>query len=272
MPARYAVFGNPIAHSLSPIIHQLFAKETNQDITYEKILVPLDGFQETVKEFHQNGGQGANVTLPFKEQAYEFANILDSHAKIAGSVNTLLWTEQNIIKGYNTDGLGLIRDLTQNQQFPLANKTILIIGAGGATKGVLTPILEQNPELLVIGNRTYDKAEILAEKWKPFGSCIACPFHALEQYHFDLIINATAASLKGEIPNIPKEIINHQVACYDMVYGQNLTPFLSFAKSCGSTKLMDGLGMLVEQAAESFYLWRQVKPNTQSVLATLRQS
>jgi len=263
MTDRYAVFGHPIAHSKSPQIHAAFAHQTGQDMTYEAILAPLDGFADSVAAFIAAGGRGANVTVPFKEEAYRLATRLSARAQCAGAVNTLVF--DGGILGDNTDGAGLVADLTRNLGYALAGKRILLLGAGGAARGVIEPLLEQQPAALVIANRTVGRAQELAEL---FGHGIrACGFEETGG-PFDVVINATAASLAGELPPLSSALFTDDTLAYDMMYGRD-TPFLTFARSHGAATA-DGLGMLVEQAAEAFALWRGVRPDTAPVIASLR--
>jgi shikimate dehydrogenase len=266
MTDRYAVFGHPIAHSKSPQIHTAFARQTGQDMTYEAILAPLDGFAESVVAFIATGGRGANVTVPFKEAAFKLADRLSPRAKRAGAVNTLTFDGDGIL-GDNTDGAGLVADLTRNLGCALAGKRILLLGAGGAARGVIEPLLDQQPAALVIANRTVSRAQELAEI---FGRGVtACGFDAADT-PFDLVINATAASLAGDLPPLSPRVFTPDTLAYDMMYGRD-TPFLTFARTHGA-RTADGLGMLVEQAAEAFYLWRGVRPDTAPVIAGLRAS
>ena len=265
MTDRYAVFGHPIAHSKSPQIHAAFARQTGEDVVYEARLAPLDGFADSVAQFIAAGGRGANVTVPFKEEAFKLANRLSPRAQRAGAVNTLVFDVEGIA-GDNTDGAGLVADLTRNLNRSLAGKRILLLGAGGAARGVIEPLLEQQPAALVIANRTLSRAQELAEL---FGHGItACSFDAADA-PFDVVINATAASLAGELPPLSPRIFTPNTLAYDMMYGRD-TPFLSFARTHGAAA-SDGLGMLVEQAAEAFYVWRGVRPETAAVIAALRQ-
>lgn len=265
MTDRYAVFGHPIAHSKSPLIHAAFARQTGQDITYEAILAPLDGFTDNVAAFIAAGGRGANVTVPFKEEAFKLAQRLSPRAERAGAVNTLSFDTEGIL-GDNTDGAGLVADLTRNLHCALNGKRILLLGAGGAARGVIEPLLDQQPAALVIANRTPSRAQELAEL---FGRGVsACGFEEANT-PFDLVINATAASLAGELPPLSPRVFSANSLAYDMMYGRD-TPFLSFARAHGAATA-DGLGMLVEQAAEAFYLWRGVRPDTAPVIASLRQ-
>lgn len=270
-PDRYAVIGNPIAHSKSPEIHARFAAQTGENLSYERLLAPLDGFAETVRAFIENGGRGLNVTVPFKLEAYEMTTGLTNRARIAGAVNTLLLGGAEII-GDNTDGVGLVADIVQNVGMSLSGKRLLLLGAGGAARGVLQPLIDENPSELVIANRTLGKAHELTEIFSARTSVpiSACAFSAL-QGKFDIVINATSAGLADEMPDVPASIFGSGTLAYDMVYGKQPTRFLLFAAQHGAT-VRDGLGMLVEQAAESFFVWRGIRPATAPVLAALRDS
>ncbi|PKO63849.1 MAG: shikimate dehydrogenase [Betaproteobacteria bacterium HGW-Betaproteobacteria-17] len=264
MTDRYAVFGHPIAHSKSPLIHAAFARQTGQDMTYEAILAPTDGFADSVAAFIAAGGRGANVTVPFKEQAFALANRLSRRAQRAGAVNTLSFEADDMI-GDNTDGAGLVADLTRNLHCAIAGKRILLLGAGGAARGVIGPLLDQHPAAFVIANRTVSRAQALAELFDH--GLTACGFDAADT-PFDLVINATAASLAGDLPPLSPRVLTADTLAYDMMYGRD-TPFLAFARAHGAATA-DGLGMLVEQAAEAFDLWRGVRPDTGPVIASLR--
>ena len=266
---RYAVVGNPIKHSKSPQIHKAFADQTDQELTYVALLVELDDFQRAVKTFQREGGKGMNITVPFKQQAYDFADELSERAELAKAVNTYIFQKNGIILGDNTDGVGLVRDILNNHDGRIADKRILVIGAGGAVRGVLGPLLAEHPRQIVIANRTLEKAVALAEDFAPYGLIEACAFNRL-QGHFDWIINGTAASLHGEVPPIPEAIIDANTCCYDMMYSKEITPFNRWALDYGAKAAFDGLGMLVEQAAESFRLWRGVMPTTQMLIKELR--
>lgn len=265
---KYGVVGNPIAHSLSPQIHRAFAEQTAQDMSYEKMLAPVDGFADFAREFFARGGRGLNVTVPFKLDACEFANELTERARAAGAVNTLALQSDATILGDNTDGAGLVADLRHNLQWQIKGKKILIIGAGGAARGALLPLLAEKPQQVHIANRTAHKAEQLAAEFAGHGKVSA---GGLSEFpgSFELIINASAASLGGELPALPDAILGEACRAYDMVYGAEPTPFMRWAQARGA-QVADGLGMLVGQAAESFALWRGVRPNTASVLAQLR--
>ncbi|MCK5896852.1 MAG: shikimate dehydrogenase [Cocleimonas sp.] len=272
---KYAVIGNPIAHSKSPIIHGMFAQQTDDAMSYDSILSPLDAFSETVATFQQQGGKGLNVTVPFKEQAWELADELTAYAQAAGAVNTLVFKEDGRIVGANTDGIGLIRDLTTRYAVDLSDKRVLLLGAGGAAKGVVQPLLEGNIQQLVIANRTEERAETLATDFtdiaKKLGSEIeGGSYNALrEQGQFDLIINATAASLQGIMPPMPASCLYEQSVCYDLMYGGRPTAFEYWCEDNGAALVANGLGMLVEQAAESYAIWRGKQPDTKPVLDSL---
>jgi len=267
-PDRYAVVGNPIAHSKSPEIHAQFAAQTGQCLVYERLLAPLDDFAGTVRFFAEAGGRGLNVTVPFKLQAHALATMLTPRAHAAAAVNTLYFTGGEII-GDNTDGAGLVRDIVRNAGASLAGKSVLLLGAGGAARGVMLPLLEQQPSRLVVANRTLSRAEELAAQFAAHGEIGVAAFAALDGA-FDVVINATAASLHAELPPIPAHVFGAQTLAYDMMYGTAPTVFMEFAGAQGA-RTRDGLGMLVEQAAASFLLWRGVMPDTAPVLAALRR-
>lgn len=269
---RYAVIGNPIAHSKSPQIHAAFAAQTGQRMQYEALLAPLDGFRETVGAFRRDGGRGMNVTVPFKLEAHALADALSPRAEAAGAVNTLRFDAEGVL-GDNTDGAGLVRDLVHNLSQPVGGARVLLLGAGGAARGAVLPLLEERPASLVIANRTVSRAVELATRFAPRASTCAlnaCGFSDLAGQQFDLVINATAASLADQAPDLPAGLYAAQALAYDMMYGRGDTAFLAAARSAGAARLADGLGMLVEQAAESFLLWRGVRPLTAPVLAALR--
>ncbi|MDX2456775.1 MAG: shikimate dehydrogenase [Gammaproteobacteria bacterium] len=267
---RYAVMGNPVAHSKSPRIHTLFAGQTNQQLRYDAILVEKDGFREAVADFLQQGGKGLNITVPFKEEAWALVATRSDRAERAGAVNTLILYEDSRHFGDNTDGAGLVRDLLHNHGAALKNKRLLLVGAGGAARGVIEPLLEERPALLAIANRTPEKAVELARLFCELGHTEGCGLGDVDGQPFDIIINATAASLSGKVPALPESVVTTESWCYDMMYADKSTAFMDWAQQLGAARCMDGLGMLVEQAAESFCLWRNVRPNTRSVIQALR--
>jgi len=267
---RYVVFGNPIGHSKSPLIHRMFAEQTGEQLDYSTLLAPLEDFTGCAREFFQQG-RGANVTVPFKEEAYRLANTLTERAQRAGAVNTLSKLADGSLLGDNTDGAGLVRDLTVNAGLSLQGKRILLLGAGGAVRGALEPLLAEQPASLIIANRTVEKAELLAELFDDLGPVSASGFDWLRE-PVDVIINATSASLAGEMPPIADSLVEAgRTVCYDMMYGKEPTPFCAWATQLGAAKVLDGLGMLAEQAAEAFFIWRGVRPDTAPVLAELRR-
>lgn len=271
---RYAVFGNPITHSKSPLIHRLFAEQTSESVVYEALSAPVDGFADALAAFKAAGARGCNITVPFKQDAWQLADERSDYAQRAGAVNTLAFRDDGTVYGANTDGIGIVRDLQQNHQISLKDKRILLLGAGGAVRGVLQPLLNTQPAALFIANRTASKAEALAAD---FSECAHVPgtiqsggFDAIAaQGAFDLIINGTAASLQGDVPPLPDDCIAPQGCCYDMMYAAEPTAFVDWGLQ-RAVKSLDGLGMLVEQAAESFFIWRGVRPDTAPVLAAVR--
>ncbi len=269
MTDRYCVFGNPVAHSRSPAIHASFARQCAQDISYEAILAPLDGFADAVKQFVGAGGKGANVTVPFKEEAFRLCTRLSPRAARAGAVNTLAFAGAETY-GDNTDGAGLVRDIEVNLDFPLAGKRVLLLGAGGAARGATAPLLAGQPASLFIANRTAERAETLARAFADLAAVDAGNFGKTAGSRFDLVINATSASLSASALSLPAGIFAAGSLAYDMMYGKGETPFLAQARAQGAAQLADGLGMLVEQAAEAFFVWRGVRPDSAPVLAVLR--
>jgi len=268
---RYAVIGNPVAHSKSPEIHAAFAAATGQSISYERLLAPLDDFIGTLERFRREGGAGANVTLPFKLEAYAAAGEHSARAVQAGAVNTLVWRGDHWF-GDNTDGVGLVRDLRHNQGCRIADQRVLVLGAGGAARGVLGPLLAAHPRMLVISNRTVKKADELAALFAEDGPIVSETARNLAGQSFDLVINATSSSV-GEADQAlpwPDGLFAPGAFAYDLMYAQEPTRFLRWAETQGASRLADGLGMLVEQAAESFFLWRGLRPETSAVLAALR--
>lgn len=269
IPDQYCVFGNPIEHSRSPEIHHMFANKSQQSINYQKILVPVEGFSQAIKDFISTNGKGANVTVPFKEQAMSLSDQLSPRAASAGAVNTLTFKD-GMIYGDNTDGEGLVIDLLANN-VTLKQRNILLLGAGGAARGVLLPLLSQQPKSIVIANRTLSKADKICHQFAD-KRLTASSYSAVANKHYDLIINATSASLAGDLPPISSDIINNQVVCYDMMYGKADTAFIMWAKRHGAKKVIDGLGMLVGQAAASFNVWRGVTPEVKPVIEQLRKT
>jgi shikimate dehydrogenase len=265
---QYAVIGHPVAHSLSPRIHQYFAQQTQQPLTYQALLAPLDGFAASVKKFREQGGVGANVTVPFKVEAYHLAQQLTPRAQLAKAVNTLAWQADGQLLGDNTDGAGLLRDLTHNLNLDLKTARILILGAGGAVRGVLAPLLEAGAQL-VISNRTPERAFDMISQFAQLGNITFIS----DQPHtaFDIIINATSASLQQDLPHCETTWISPTTVCYDMVYAAEPTPFMQFATAHSATRCVDGLGMLIEQAAEAFFVWRGVRPDTEELIKTRLQ-
>lgn len=269
----YAVVGNPISHSKSPKIHSLFASQTGEAVDYTAIQAPLDGFEATVAEFFARGGKGLNVTVPFKEQAWTLADRRTPRAEKAGAANTLYLGDHGKLVADNTDGQGLVTDLTRNHGLSLAGKTILVLGAGGAVRGVLGPILAEGPARLVIANRTVARAEALVTLFADEAGATelsACGFEQPAE-PFDLIINGTSASLQGDLPPLAPAVISARTVVYDMMYAATTTTFNQWALNQGAGQAIDGLGMLVEQAAESFRVWRGVSPATAAVIDSLRE-
>ena len=269
MTDQYGVMGNPVAHSKSPLIHAAFAQQADQQLEYKALLVEPGTFASRVQEFFSQGGKGLNITVPFKQEAWELASVKSADATLAGAVNTLLQDRHGILHGHNTDGIGLVRDILQNQAGILAGKAILILGAGGATRGILLPLLQQRPARICIANRTVNKAVELSDIFASYGNVDAYGYQDLEGQSFDWVINATSASLQGELPPLSAHLLRGDAWCYDLMYGAEPTIFCRWAKQHGA-KALDGLGMLVEQAAESFWLWRGIRPGTDLILRDLR--
>lgn len=270
-PAQYGVVGHPVAHSWSPFIHGMFAKATAQNLVYRLFDIPPDDFRREALRLFAGGVRGLNITLPHKQAAAELVNELTPRAERAQAVNTIAFFEDTSLLGDNTDGLGLTADLERNLGINLAEKRVLILGAGGAVRGVLGPLLERDLAEVIIANRTPDRARNLAAEFADMGQVSGRGFAEIEGPPYDLIINATSASLRGEMPELPVGIVGEETICYDMAYGRGHTPFTLWAKSLHAARTTKGWGMLVEQAAESFLLWRGIRPNTQSVLQALAQ-
>ncbi len=270
-PDRYAVMGNPVAHSKSPAIHKLFAHQFGHSVEYTAIQVDPGGFAQAVEQFRAAGGKGLNVTVPFKPDAFRLADQLSDRAKLAEAVNTLKFEANGQVLGDNTDGAGIVHDIEMNLDIPLRDKNILILGAGGAVRGVLDPVLRHHPKIIVLANRTVAKAKDLVRAFSAHGKIEASSFEDLKGKHFDIVINGTSASLKGEVPPLPVTIFARGALAYDMMYGDRPTPFMEWAMLHNAEKVVDGLGMLVEQAAESYFVWRGVRPETKSVITALRK-
>jgi shikimate dehydrogenase len=269
MPDTYGLFGFPVHHSWSPFIHGMFAKQTRQDMVYRLYESPPERFRSEVLEFFRSGGRGVNVTVPHKRTAADLVNELTPRAQVADAVNTIVRREE-VLVGDNTDGAGLLADLTRNLHLKLTSPRILLLGAGGAARGAIVPLLELKPRLLVVANRTAARAAEVARDFAEFGPVRGCDFASLENQGFDLIVNATAASLRGDVPLVPIDVVDSMTTCYDMAYGVGDTAFVAWAKRLGAGRAEQGWGMLVEQAAEAFHLWRGVRPDTAPVLAALR--
>jgi shikimate dehydrogenase len=269
MTDHYAVFGDPIKHSKSPRIHSLFAQQTQQDLDYVAQQVPAETFVTVANDFFANGGQGLNCTVPLKELAWQYADQLTERARLAKAVNTLVKQADGSILGDNTDGIGLVNDLISNHQIQLAGKRILILGAGGATRGIILPLLDCQPAQISIANRTVSKADALVADFAAQGRLTALGFEALAGQQFDLVLNATSASLSDQLPPLPADLLAANACCYDLAYGNLPTTFVKWALAHGAAQSLDGLGMLVEQAAEAFFIWRGVRPATTDVIALL---
>lgn len=270
MTDQYAVFGNPINHSKSPAIHRQFAEQTGQDMHYSKQLINEADFEKSAQDFFAQGGKGLNITVPFKLEAFSFAQQLTPRAQRAGAVNTLALQADGKILGDNTDGIGMVHDM-HNLDWQLEGKRILILGAGGAVRGILQPLLEEQPAQIIIANRTFSKAEELVKQFHDLGDMQARTFEQLSGEHFDIVINGTSASLNGELPPLPDNLLNTNACCYDMMYGAEPTIFMRWAAENGAAKIADGLGMLVGQAAEAFYIWRHIRPEVIPVITALRR-
>jgi len=269
MTDAYGLFGYPVHHSWSPFIHGMFARQTAQDMAYRLYESPPERFRSDALEFFSHGGRGLNVTLPHKRAAADLVNELTPRAERADAVNTIVRREE-LLLGDNTDGAGLLADLVRNLKLRWKSPRILVLGAGGAARGAIEPLLSLAPRLLVIANRTAERAHALAQEFAGLGELRGCQFSQLEHQRFDLIVNATSASLRGEVPLIPIDVVDSMTTCYDMAYGVGDTPFVAWARRLGAARAEQGWGMLVEQAAEAFELWRGVRPDTAPVLEVLR--
>ena len=271
-PDRYGVMGYPVSHSRSPVIHHLFATQTRQNIQYELLEVAPNELEAAIKQFGRAGGKGLNITVPHKSEVAGLVDDMSERASTAGAVNTLVFNDDGLY-GDNTDGVGLMHDLQVNHGLELNGANILILGAGGATRGIVSPLLEAEPESIIIANRTFPKARGLTDQFANQGPVDACRFEDVRSLPvYDLVINATSAGLKGEVPPYPEEAIHPATFCYDLSYGSKPTPFSEWAARHGAAKSVMGWGMLVEQAAESFHIWRGVRPDTAPVLKQLTVS
>ncbi len=269
---KYALFGNPVRHSKSPQIHAAFAAQCEQNMQYRAVLLETDKFERAARRFFDEGGRGLNVTVPFKHEACDFADQLSDRARRAGAVNTLRLEDDGTILGDNTDGIGLIRDMIANLGWTINSSRVLVLGAGGAVRGVLEPLLREHPRVLRVVNRTVSRAELVAQDFAGLGPIEAGGYDSLGSEQYDLLINGTSASLQGDLPPLPDSLLTERSCCYDMMYGAQPTVFMRWAALHTAWAVADGLGMLVEQAAESFYLWRGQRPQTGPVLAELRSS
>lgn len=266
---QYAVFGHPIKHSKSPRIHTLFAEQTQQTLNYSAQEVPAESFDFAVSEFFKQGGKGLNCTVPLKQLAWQRADILSERAQFSKAVNTLVLQENGHLLGDNTDGIGLVADLTINHATSLLNSRILILGAGGASRGIIGPLMEKSPAHIVIANRTVEKAITLSHEFSQLGEIKGCAYNEIKNNEFDLILNATSASLTGELPPLTDNLLAKNGSCYDLAYGNQPTAFVKWGLAHQAEKSLDGLGMLVEQAAEAFFIWRGVRPETKEIIALL---
>lgn len=269
---KFAVFGNPIKHSKSPLIHAAFAEQCGHKLEYRAVRVELDGFARAVRGFFASGGSGLNVTVPFKTEASALADMQSEHSRLAGAANFLMLDEQGRISADNTDGLGLVRDMLFNQGWSLENTKVLLLGAGGAARGVIGPLLAQAPHSLFIANRTAVKAVELAQRFSGSGKVRGGSLGEVEAQAFDVIINATSAGLSGQELSLPPSLLTERSCCYDMVYGPEPTPFMRWAAQHAAWAVADGSGMLVEQAAESYVRWYGVRPETASVIRRVRNA
>jgi shikimate dehydrogenase len=267
---RYALLGLPVKHSRSPFIHAMFAKQTGQLLSYQLLEVKPEELGAVVSRFFAEGGKGLNITVPHKQAVIGLVKYRSPRAEFAGAINTIMLMQDGELMGDNTDGTGLLNDLTHHLDFELSDKRVLLLGAGGAARGVIAPLLQQLPSELVIANRNVERAQQLAHEFQNLGTISASSFSGLSNAPFDLVINATSASLQGDMPELPDAIVAAHTLCYDMAYGTGDTVFMHWAKQRGAAQAVQGWGMLVEQAAESFLLWRGVRPDTAPVLAALQ--
>ncbi len=269
MKDQYAVFGCPISHSKSPRIHTLFAEQTQQKLDYSAQEVSAEAFNSAVSTFFKQGGKGLNCTVPLKELAWQQADVLSERAQFSKAVNTLVLQENGDLLGDNTDGIGLVTDLTTNHGISILNSRILILGAGGASRGIIGPLMEKSPKHIIIANRTVEKAITLSKEFSQLGEITGCAYDDIQNSQFDLILNATSASLTGELPPIKNGLLAKNGSCYDLAYSNQATAFVTWGLAQHAEKSLDGLGMLVEQAAEAFFIWRGVRPETKEIIALL---
>jgi len=265
MTDRYAVIGNPVSHSKSPLVHGSFARQANQDMVYGTLEAPVDGFDAAVTAFRSSGGRGLNVTMPFKLDALSYATAPSERARLAGAVNCMKFEGDDVL-AENFDGVGLVNDIQRNHGFQVRGRRVLVMGAGGAARGAAQPLLDERPAALVIANRTLSKARALQDQFSPYGKVAATGYAELVNERFDIVLNCTSASLRGELPPVPREVFSPGCLAYDLVYGKGLTHFLRLAREAGAGRLADGVGMLVEQAAEAFLWWRGVRPDTRATI------
>jgi shikimate dehydrogenase len=268
MTDRYAVIGNPISHSKSPLVHGGFARQSKQDMVYTTLEAPLEGFAAAVTAFRSGGGRGLNVTTPFKLEALAYATERGQRARLAGAVNCMKFEGDKVL-AENFDGVGLVNDIQSNLGFRVAGRRVLLLGAGGAARGAIGPLLEERPAKLVIANRMLSKAQALEREFSAHGKVAAAGYPDLASERFDIVLNCTSASQRGELPPVPKEAFSAGCLAYELVYGKGLTPFLRFAREAGAARLADGVGMLVEQAAEAFLWWRGVRPETRPMIEAI---
>ena len=269
---KYAVFGNPIKHSKSPAIHAAFASQCSQAMQYRAVRVDEGDFEGAAKRFFDGGGRGLNITVPFKQDAFNFADSLSERARRAGAVNTLKLADDGTVEGDNTDGIGLVRDMVANLGWVVQGLRVLIVGAGGAVRGVLEPLMRERPRELLIVNRTASRAAQLAEEFSDLGAIEGGGYELIGERQFDLVINASSAGLSGEMPDLPSTLLTERSCCYDIVYGPEPTAFMRWAAHHAAWAVADGLGMLVEQAAQSFYIWRGQRPETRPVINQIREA
>ncbi|HKQ31156.1 MAG TPA: shikimate dehydrogenase [Burkholderiales bacterium] len=269
---RFAVMGNPVSHSKSPFIHKQFAHQFKHNLEYTAIQVDIGGLPQAVDQFRAHDGNGLNITVPFKLDAFRLAEHRSDRAEIAQAVNTLRFEKDGSVFGDNTDGAGLVHDIQHNLNINIKDKQVLILGAGGAVRGVLAPILKHNPARLLVANRTVAKAKALVREFASHGKLEVCEFEELRGKHFDIVVNGTSASLQGEeLPPLPETLLARGALAYDMMYADRATPFMEWALLHNAAKVADGIGMLVEQAAESYFVWNGVRPQTSPVIAALRK-